>query len=289
MESKVTCKTGQELLYSFRPATQGNFREQPILLIFHGWSGALLEDMSQSFPHTAPGWNLIWLNDIFGFARNGSWWLGEARNFFMLDLIDALVSKLRDQFGMQGDLYTWGSSMGGFGALFHGLRLKTKGICINVPQTRLVGTEYINQPGQAPQITTIWDESILGITWEEAQRRIATGEDPTLRYADATCFLDTENPTSNPLIFISQARFDGNPGYFTEHCMYLVDRLVEAGCNFELFVEPKKGHYIIRNFDQGIELFEKYQESIRDPLPCPPIAQGLHSLPTVRFAQPATR
>ena len=37
--------------------------------------------------------------------------------FFHLDLIEQLLQHLRDDLGMTGDLYAFGSSMGGFGAL----------------------------------------------------------------------------------------------------------------------------------------------------------------------------
>lgn len=51
-----------------------------------------------------------------------------------------IVQRLKDQ--GSGDIYFWGSSMGGFGALLHGYLNRAKAVYANVPQTKLLGTAY---------------------------------------------------------------------------------------------------------------------------------------------------
>lgn len=269
---KVTCSTGQELYFECRPAFH-NPETSPILIQFHGWSGGIVEPGSTDYLLSFPDWTLVRPFDNFGFARNGCWWLGENRQFFFLELMDSLVDTLRNTHGLKGDLYAWGSSMGGFGALFHGFRQKFKAICANVPQARILGTDYVNNQAERPLIPTIFDPGVLRMTWEEVQRKIRTGEDPDLRYADATCFMDMETPENNPLVFLSQTRYDTTPGYFTQQCMYLVDRLIEAGCNFEMTVQPRQGHAILRDYAMAIQLFETHQDVIQNPFSCPPMGR----------------
>ena len=260
---RIELPSGREMPFEVKLAGD-NPREKPILLKFHGWgAGSKLKKASR-----IKNWNQVSPMDRYGHVRNGCWWLGENHEFFYLDLIDQLIQQLRDDLGMTGDIYAHGSSMGGFGALLHGLRHKFKAISVNVPQVRILGTEYLTRRAiDVAQLGAIWDESVIQHSWDDVVDICRDNPESSLRYSDATCFLDVDNPSDNPLIFISYARFDESTQYFTEQCMYLLDRLIQAGCNFELFVEPLRGHYIVRNQNHAIELFEKYREVIETPLP----------------------
>ena len=263
---QIELPSGREMPFELKLAAD-NPREKPILLIFHGW-GAGGKLILETARRRLKDWNQVYPMDRYGHVRNGCWWLGENHAFFHLDLIEQLLQHLRDDLGMTGDLYAYGSSMGGFGALLHGLRHKFKAISVNVPQVRLLGTDYLARREKGrPQVGAIWDESVIQHSWDEVVDICRDNPESSLRYSDATCFLDVDNPSDNPLIFISYARFDESTQYFTEQCMYLLDRLIQAGCNFELFVEPHRGHYIVRNHYHAIELFEKYRDVIETPLP----------------------
>ena len=255
-----------------------NPREKPILFDFHGWSANRL--ILKTAERRLKDWNQVRPMDRYGYVRNGCWWLGENHAFFHLDLIEQLLQHLRDDLAMTGDLYAYGSSMGGFGALLHGLRHKFKAISVNVPQVRILGTEYLTRRKKRHQtmLATIWDESVIQYSWAEVVDICRDNPESSLRYSDATCFLDVDNPSDNPLIFISYSRFEMKQ-YFAKQCLYLLDRLVQAGCNFELFVEPYKGHYIVRNQYHAIELFEKYRDVIETPLSGAPIDRNINVPP----------
>lgn len=258
---KIKVSTGQVISYNHWLAHK-HPEHQPILINFHGW-GATVDHRpaGEQFPH----WNIFSPWDRSGVARNGCWWLGENRQFFMLEAIDELIRDIREKFHLQGDVYTWGSSMGGFGALFHGLRCRVKAIGVNVPQVRLIGSDYMALCARE-SLTAIWDSSVVDLTIEDVAAKLESGDEPELAFSDATYFLDMKNPENNPVVFISQSRHDTTPFYFAQQTMYLVDRLVTAGCNFELYVEPKRGHYFVRDCHEMLAVFEKFNDVIENPI-----------------------
>lgn len=265
----VSDEEGNTLYWDIRLAAN-NPETAPILICFYGWGGNSGGFEAESNWYTRyPNWNVVKPLDRFGYRKNGSWYLGENCNFFLLKLIEKMVDEIRNQYNLAGDLFTYGSSMGGFGALIHGLRLKVNAIAVNVPQVRLIGTHYLRRNESTKKILeSIFGTELSYFSYEEVLQSLAIGENPELIYSDATLLLNKDNPEKNPVFFISQTRFD-SPGenlYFKEHCLHLIQKLVDLGCNFELFVEPKAGHYTIRSAAQAIELFEKYSEVIYSPL-----------------------
>ncbi|HVQ36273.1 MAG TPA: prolyl oligopeptidase family serine peptidase [Pyrinomonadaceae bacterium] len=259
----IKVSTGQEVSYNSWLATR-NAETRPILISFHGWGGSVeYRPDGDQFKN----WNIFAPWDRSGVARNGCWWLGQNRQFFMVEAIDELVRAIREEFSLKGDIYAWGSSMGGFGALFHSFRCKFKAVAVNVPQVRLIGSDYMTICAR-DSLNAIWDPEAAELTMEEAARRAQSGEDPDLAFSDATSFLDLEDATNNPVVFISQSRKDTTPYYFTEQTLYLVHRLVAAGCNFELYVEPRQGHYFVRDCHNVLALFEKFHDVIENPIDC---------------------
>ena len=274
---RIELPSGREMPFELKLAGD-NPREKPILLQFHGW-GAGGKLILETAKRRLKDWNLVRPMDRYGYVRNGCWWLGENHEFFYLDLIDQLLQHLRDDLAMTGDLYAYGSSMGGFGALLHGLRHKFKAISLNVPQVRLLGTEYLARREESRGIlAAIWDESVIQHSWEDVVNICRDNPESSLRYSDATCFLDVDNPSDNPMIFISYLRFESKQ-YFADQCMYLLDRLVQTGCNFELFVEPRRGHYRVRKDGHAIKLFEEYRDVIESPLLGAPVNRNINVPP----------
>lgn len=270
----VSDKEGRKLYYDVRLALN-NPQESPILICFYGWGGNT-GGLDSSFCYS---WNLVKPLDRFGYRKNGSWWLGENGNFFVLPLIDNMLEDIREEFGLVGDLFVWGSSMGGFGALIHGLRLNAKAIAVNVPQVRLKGNDYLSRNRKAME--AVLGNELASLNYDEFLKLLEQPENSKLMYTDATLLLNHSEPTKKPMFFISQSRFDGNDNsrlYAQQHCFYLVNKLLDLGCNFELYIEPKEGHYIIRNWFEAIELFEKYKEIINSPICYPNLTINSQSM-----------
>lgn len=226
-------KSGNVLRFLFHPAADP--ANAPILIDFHGWGGS-----PYNFAH--PEWNILEPWDNFGFARQGTWWLGDSRQLFMLDLLDQAIKFVSTEYRTGSDIYTWGSSMGGFGALLHGMRWGAKAVCANVPQV-----------------------NVLAPTWYgENKRKVDAVFGPELnsRYADVTNFINFFKPEDNPLFFIIQSRHDMHPNYTKEQCFYLTDKFNQAGCNYFLQILPVKGHEMYTPPGSAIRLFSQYAESI---------------------------
>lgn len=108
-------------------------------MILHGHgSTSYLSNYSES------AWNILIPIDNFGLENKGSWWLGEdgdqsTSNLLKMVVIDA---QNRLQSSEQSKIFIWGSSMGGFGAIVHGMLLGAEAIYANVPQIRLLGSTY---------------------------------------------------------------------------------------------------------------------------------------------------
>ena len=287
----VLDEEGRKLYYDVRLAFN-NPQESPILICFHGWTG----NNNGLGGRCCYSWNLVKPLDRFGYRKNGSWWLGENGDFFVLSLIDKMLEDIREELGLVGDLFVWGSSMGGFGALIHGLRLNVKAIAVNVPQVRLVGTEFSLKYKR--EFEVVLGADVASLSYDELVKLFHKYENSQLMYTDATFLLNYSKPVKNPTFFISQSRFDEvdeneSRLYAKQHCFHLVNKLLDLGCNFELYIEPKEGHYFIRDWFEAIELFEKYQEIINSPvwyqnLECQPregikvLGNRLNSATTVR-------
>lgn len=239
----------------------------PILLSFHGWLIRHPQYHDAAFTRGFPrqDWNYIAPQDRYGLARGGCWYLGENADFFFIDLIDHLIAELRKE-GLNGPLYVHGTSMGGFGALLHGMRLKAKAICVSVPQVRLLGTELHREWKRAMDAVfgkTLSDKA-LGMRDDLAasDREIAEA----LRYADATNFIHSDTPASNPLIFITQSAMDVQRNYVREQALYLADKLAAAGIAFYMNILPEQAHIEYVTPAAAVTLFEQYQETIDNPV-----------------------
>ncbi len=173
----------------------------------------------------------------------------------MPPLLDNLLRTIGQTVGFNGDVYTYGTSMGGFAALLYGLRWKAKAVCANVPQVRLVGSELDGR-------------LIRFVFGEENCGRILAG-DPEVaelaRYADVTNFIDPSLPARDlPTFLIHQSRHDVTPNYTREHCFHLVDALLAAKADFELHVLPEASHREYVGAVAAIEWFEEKSKIIHE-------------------------
>lgn len=246
-----------------------NPQDAPLLVAFHGWTGGLnmQRDFSSmispaqanDFPRN---WNVVLPQDRYGFARCGSWWLGEQGNLFMPGLLDGMVDLVRRSLGFNGDIYTFGTSMGGFGAILHGLRWRARAVCANVPQVRLLNTEMDGR-------------LVRFVFGAENCAKIQAGDtDPALadlaRHADAANFLDpTLSARELPTFLIAQARHDVTPNYARHQCFHLVNRLLELDADFELHVHPEASHREYIGVVDAIRWFEAKKEIIENGITNP--------------------
>lgn len=53
-----------------------------------------------------------------------------------------MIFKIRNDINSDKGLFFWGSSMGGYGALLHGILLNAKAIYVNIPQIKLLKSTY---------------------------------------------------------------------------------------------------------------------------------------------------
>ena len=224
---------GREMEYRFVPAKQ-NPKSAPTFIILHGHG---------NYPPARaayPDWNVFNPLDNFGFNGLGSWWLGENGIKFTIELFDLALEKALnsvDQTLSTSKLFIYGSSMGGYGALLHGVRIGAKGIYANVPQIKLLGSTY----------------SELGM---KKYFQTALGTNPDEMYNDLNNFIRNADGDL-PLFFICENRF-GQRDYLTQQAMSFVSTLNELELNYHLEIVPTSGHNKNLGLREVRALFEKF-------------------------------
>lgn len=255
---------GRRLPFALVPAAKP--KESPLLVAFHGWTGGLNVErnfdtlITPAYVDQYPeNWNILIPQDRYGFGRCGSWWLGEKGDFFLLLLLDGMIRLAGNTCGFNGDIYTYGISMGGFGAILHGLRWKARAICANVPQIRLLDTELTERNARMLKAVFGAEDFDRLRRREDRDERLAA----LSRYADVTSFLDGGLPKSRkPTFLLAQSRYDISPNYAREHCFYLVDKLLTQDFNFDLRVFPEFGHKEYVGVLEALRWFEDKREAI---------------------------
>jgi len=203
----------------------------PILMLLHGHGSTI----PSRFKH--PQWNSIAPIDNFGCEQLGSWWLGE-HDTTTLQLLDLVIeSSLKSLHIRDGEerLFIYGSSMGGYGALLHGVRYNAVAIYANVPQVQLLGTTY--------------SEGGMKKYFKEVISPVNE------KYNNLCLHLSTFN--THPLYFICENRF-GYVNYKKEHTSKLISLLDQLDLNYHLEIIPTKGHNKNRGINDVREFFEQY-------------------------------
>lgn len=235
----VSDDKGREMWYRLDKA-DADSQNAPIMLVLHG-----VGYVERPSYYKEKNWNTIKPIDPYGYQSKGSWWLGENKDFFTANLLYLVVDKCRRILqNHDGDLFIYGSSMGGYGAILHGASLGATAIYANVPQIKLLGSTYSNN-GMLPHF-----EYILN-------------DDENNKYNDLTKFLNsTQAP--HPLYFICENRFSSTTNYLHEHALYLTNWFLENDINFHLEIIPTKGHNKNRGIKEVRQLFEQYCLSPQD-------------------------
>ncbi|MBN2503050.1 MAG: alpha/beta hydrolase [Anaerolineales bacterium] len=201
------------LRYAFLPARK---ESQGLVVLFHGHNAFLhMGPMRawEQFDVLAP-----W--DTFGWNRNGSWFWGEKGDNFVEHLIQDLIN-LHRQDNQGQPWFTLGGSMGGFGALYHGIKYGCDGIYAMAPQVDLKAKvrDYGEQNTNNPY-AYLQGESIETV--------------PDL------CALAEEQETLPPL-FLVQHQYD-SVNLFSEHGFRLLDVYNRKQAWYGVRVLPAIGH-----------------------------------------------
>ena len=231
----VEDELGRKMWYRLDFAREG-CQSAPTMLILHG-----VGHVSRPSLYAEKHWNTIKPLDQFGFESKGAWWLGENSDPFVMNLLEKVVLESKQKLELESDaeLFIYGSSMGGYGALLHGARLGAKAVYANVPQVQLLGSEYSNN-GMKKHFEVILSE---------------TG--PLSRMNDLSVFL-ADTDLEHPLYFICENRFGTSQDYLQEHALKLVDMFIAKDINFHFEIIPTKGHNKNRGIREVRALFEQY-------------------------------
>lgn len=207
-------RNGKILRYSFLEADTDS---KGLVVLFHGWGG---EYSSGLRPQGWDGFDLLAPWDTFGHNRRGSWFWGEHGDNFVELLVASLVAEYRIKKPGK-PLFCFGYSMGGFGALYHGIKYGADGIYVMMPQIDLKrkADEYASTTTQNP----------YGHLFDEASKKIPD----LLKIA--------EEQVELPPLFLIQNQYDAvNP--FAHHAMKLIDVYNQKNGWYGIRIYPALGH-----------------------------------------------
>jgi len=66
-----------------------------------------------------------------------SFWLGEKGDYFVKDLLQDLIHQISEEYECEDHIYLYGSGIGGYGAILHGILCKANAVYAHAPQIRL--------------------------------------------------------------------------------------------------------------------------------------------------------
>lgn len=197
---------GRIFRYVYRPIAP----EKPLLVVLHGHNKSPRASKLKS-----EKFNVLCPIDSFGLKGYGSWYLGEGGDFFWLDALPEIIKSLYSG----PETYFIGSSMGGYGAILHGILNNAHGVYANIPQTRLLGSTYANQ-GMGPYFRNIF------------------GEDTTSRFNNLNTVVNSNISTYFDLAAL---RWD-KENYLKQQILEFVDSLTTQDVDYSLEVFQGEGH-----------------------------------------------
>jgi len=125
---------GRKLYYRFTPAAFiSNFA--PLLVLLHN------EEKPEANHFEYKMWNVLTPIDNFAYDNSASCWLGEKGDFFVKDLLQELIKQIADKYECEDHIYLYGNSMGGYGAILHGILCKANAVYAHAPHIRLENTD----------------------------------------------------------------------------------------------------------------------------------------------------
>lgn len=220
---------------------EAKIESAPILVIFHGVG---FNKVPAKFRDD--NINVIAIMDTFGIPDMGSWYIGENGDYFWIKAIRELLEFLKKKC-RTNQIYFWGSSMGGYAAILHGYLNNVTAVYANVPQTKLLGSTYIDHSPKMKECI----EFILGKDAEKS------------KYNELSNILDKQN---NTVFIITFNQLEGL-NYFSEHGFPFLRKLHGIRQKMYLEVRPNNTHGIIYNIAETLDLFQKYAKINNENLP----------------------
>lgn len=188
-------------------------------------------------------WTVICPLDKYGTEGFGCWWLGENGDFFVFNLLQNLIQQLKEQYELK-QLYFWGSSMGGYGAILHGIIANAHAVYAHMPQIKLRGTDYTDG-ANSKFYTPIF------------------GDQAHKSYIDLVEFISKVQNNNLPVLFLSQNVFDYT-NYVKQHFFPLIQVLENKRAAFQVEMNLEKGHKLYKSISQSVELFEENLSKIQN-------------------------
>lgn len=204
---------GRFMRHAFLPAVG---ESRGLVVLFHGHNAFLHMGPVRPWEH----FDLLAPWDTFGWKRQGSWFWGEKGDGFVADMLQALIASYRDK-TPDKPWFCFGGSMGGFGALLHGIKYGSDGTYVMCPQVDLAAkiADYGGDVADNPYAYLQGDnqQDLPDLT------EIASNQDRL------------------PPLFLVQNQFDHvNP--FAEHALPLVEIYNRRKAWCGLRVHPSVGH-----------------------------------------------
>lgn len=235
-EGKIEDKKGRNIPFLIRVGERNLTNKALVVLHGHGSNKNYAR-------YSSDEWLVICPLDRYGEGNHGCWWLGEENEPFVLSLLQKLILHLRNMYKIK-QLFFWGSSMGAYGAILHGVLAKADAIYAHMPQVKLNGTDYPdgnNAKFYKPMLNSDFVKNN--------------------NYHDLNKFLLGCKNESLPLIFLSQNVFD-YPKYIRQHFLPLVETLEEKRAAFQVEMNLIKGHKVYKNIAQVTDMFNQKMREI---------------------------
>jgi hypothetical protein len=205
----------------------------PLLVVLHGYG-------SYSTHFQYEGWNVLSPYDNFGYEHKGSWWLGEDGDFFLRDLLQKLIQEVSQKYNSEDKIYFYGSSMGGYGAILHGILSNARAVYSNVPQIQFYNSRYF----------LFFENQMKSIFGETHKLR---KEDNLLNYLNK---VDTF-----PIFFLCENMIEDSKhlkDYLKEHTLMFANRCYDYQIKLHLELLPYSGHTKNYGLKEVLNKFEKF-------------------------------
>ena len=230
----ISDDSGHTLFY--RLNLQENPKDLPLLVVLH-------DHESTATKFIYDGWNVLAPLDNFGYLGKGSWWLGENGNFFLRDLLQKLIKEVSIKYNCENNIYFYGSSMGGYGAILHGILSNARAVYANVPQIKFFNSTYFK----------------LNLT-KNANTIFNKNEDLPIEN-NLLDVLDKYKSRKLPIFFLCENMIQDSRvynNYLQEHTMAFANKCIENKIKIHLELLPQSGHTKNYGLKEVLKKFEKF-------------------------------
>jgi hypothetical protein len=229
---------GTRMRYAFFPALS---ESNGLVVIFHGYLGFEIYPIRYSWKN----FDLLLPLDSFGWKGLGSWFWGEKGSNHVEDASWGLIDKVRTDLGAKR-WFSIGTSMGGFAALYHGIKYVADGIYVMTPiidlKAKIRDYQSRNMQTSYTELVAPADEKLDGV--------------PDI-------YREAKQAGTLPPLFLIQNQYDrSNP--FGEDTLPLLQIYNEKKAWNGLRIQPSIGH---QGHDGGYDEAQYFFNLIATKLP----------------------